>query len=70
MKTIRFYQLDGEQKLDAISQMSRILYEYLLSNFGECRFSADELENAIELAIRRGTEGGQIIKEAINFLYS
>lgn len=27
MKTIKFYQLDGEQKLDAISQMSTIIVE-------------------------------------------
>ena len=27
MKTIKFYQLDGEQKLDAISQMSTIIAE-------------------------------------------
>ena len=52
------------------SETGRRLYKYLLSNFGECRFSADQLENAIDLAIRRGAEGGQIIKEAINFLYS
>ena len=27
MKTVKFYQLDGEQKLDAISQMSSIIVE-------------------------------------------
>ena len=52
------------------SETGRMLYKYILSNFGECRFSADQLESAIDLAIRRGAEGGQIIKEAINFLYS
>ena len=46
------------------------LYKYILSNFGECRFSADELENAIELAIRGGAEGRRIISEAVNILYS
>ena len=46
------------------------LYKYILSNFGECRFSADQLESAIDLAIRSGAEGRQIIKEAVNFLYS
>ena len=46
------------------------LYKYLLSNFGECRFSDDQLENAIGLAIRRGAEGKEIISEAVNFLYS
>ena len=31
MKTVKFYQLDGEQKLDAISQMSSIIVENNLS---------------------------------------
>lgn len=52
------------------SDTGRILYKYILSNFGECRFSADQLENAIDLAIRRGAEGKEIIKEAVNLLYS
>jgi len=52
------------------SDTGRTLYKYLLANFGECRFSADQLENAIDLAIRRGAEGRRIISEAVNFLYS
>ncbi len=52
------------------SETGRMLYKYLLSNFGECRFSADQLESAINLAIRRGAEGKEIIKEAVNILYS
>lgn len=52
------------------TETGRMLYKYILSNFGECRFSADQLENAIELAIRRGAEGKEIIKESVNFLYS
>ena len=52
------------------SETGRMLYKYLLSNFGECRFSADQLESAIDLAIRRGAEGKEIIKEAVNYLYS
>ena len=31
MRTVKFYQLDGEQKLDAISQMSSIIFENNLS---------------------------------------
>ena len=52
------------------SETGRMLYKYLLSNFRECRFSADQLENAIDLAIRRGAEGRRIIKESVNILYS
>lgn len=46
------------------------LYFAIIRRFGKCVFTAEELENAIDLAIRRGAEGGKIIKEAINFLYS
>ena len=42
MKT-KFYQLDGEQKLEAISQMSKIIIENNLS------LPADEDRIAIEL---------------------
>jgi len=42
----------------------------IVRRFGKCPFTDQELETAIDLAIRRGAEGGQIIKEAINFLYS
>jgi len=52
------------------TETGRMLYKYILSNFGECRFSADQLESAIDLAIRRGAEGKEIISEAVNFLYS
>ena len=52
------------------TETGRFLYLAIVRVYGKCKFSADELENAIDLAIRRGAEGRQIIKEAINFLYS
>lgn len=56
-------------KKDLFLQLKEELKEELVSRFGECRFEDFELEDAIDLAIRRGAKGKQIIHEAINFLY-
>ena len=45
MKTIKFYQLDGEQKLDAISQMSTIIVENNFSLPANKKMLAFEIED-------------------------
>lgn len=48
---------------------AKMLQRYLTENHGNWNFSNAELENAIDLAVRRGATGRGIIKEAENFLY-
>ena len=48
MKTVKFYQLDGEQKLDAISQMSSIIVENNLSLPANEDMLAIELEQGYD----------------------
>ena len=48
MKTVKFYQLDGEQKLDAISQMSSIIVENNLSLPSNEDMLAIELEQGYD----------------------
>ena len=45
MKTIKFYQLDGEQKLDTISQMSTIIVENNFSLTANKKMLALEIED-------------------------
>ena len=52
------------------TQLKSELKSELTKRFSRCNFTNSELENAIDLAIRRGAESNkEIIKEAINFLY-
>ena len=48
MKTVKFYQLDGEQKLDAISQMSSIIVKNNLSLPSNKDMLAIELEQGYD----------------------
>ena len=48
MKTVKFYQLDGGQKLDAISQMSSIIVENNLSLPANEDMLAIELEQGYD----------------------
>ena len=51
MKTVKFYQLDGEQKLDAISQMSSIIVENNLS--------LPSNEDMLEIELEQGYDPNQ-----------
>lgn len=60
---------DLNKYLDNIREKRDTLRHYLLKTHAECKFTDQELDNALDLATRRGGTGIGLIKDAEEFLY-